>query len=223
MRQIVLDTETTGLETAEGHRVIEIACVELNHRRLTGETFHQYINPEREIDQEAEQIHGISSQFLADKPKFADVATDFIDFIRGAELIIHNAVFDIGFLEHEFKLANIKPANIIDYCQVIDTLKLAKSLHPGQRNSLDALCKRYDVNNQHRDLHGALLDGELLAQVYLRMTGGQSSLSLEQQPNETVRQQTQQQVYQETPLIYANAQELAAHHQLMKMIHPVDA
>lgn len=221
MRQVVLDTETTGLETSAGHRVIEIGCIELNNRRITGNTFHQYINPERDIDQEAEQIHGISQQFLADKPKFAQIVADFIDFIRDVELVIHNADFDVGFLQHEFKLANIKPANIIDYCSVIDTLKLARTLHPGKRNSLDALCKRYQVDNKHREWHGALLDAELLAQVYLSMTGGQSSLFSEQQQSQQVSvQQRQSQNYQQTAVIYATEQELAQHNRLLKMMNP---
>jgi len=179
MRQIVLDTETTGLEPAEGHRIIEIGCVELVDRRLTRNNFHQYLQPDREIDQGAVEVHGITNEFLRDKPRFADIAEDFVSYIRGAELIIHNAPFDVGFLNHELiqRLKDAEP--IADLCLVTDTLTMARSLHPGQRNSLDALCKRYDVDNSQRDLHGALLDAEILADVYLAMTGGQTSLSLE--------------------------------------------
>ena len=178
MRQIVLDTETTGLEPAEGHRIIEIGCVELVDRRLTRNSFHQYLQPDREIDQGAVDVHGITNAFLRDKPRFADIAEDFVGYIRGAELIIHNAPFDVGFLDHELVHRLKRAERIGDLCQVTDTLTMARSLHPGQRNSLDALCKRYDVDNSRRDLHGALLDAEILADVYLAMTGGQTSLSL---------------------------------------------
>jgi DNA polymerase-3 subunit epsilon len=177
MRQIVLDTETTGLEPAEGHRVIEIGCVELVDRRLTDNRFHQYINPEREIDAAAYEVHGISNAMLADKPRFRDVAADLLEFVKGAELIIHNAPFDVGFLNHELTLAGATPvARIEDHCTVVDTLKLARSLHPGQKNDLDSLCRRYGVDNSSRTLHGALLDAEILADVYLAMTGGQTGL-----------------------------------------------
>lgn len=178
MRQIVLDTETTGLEPAEGHRIIEIGCVELLNRRPTGRTFHQYLNPEREIDRAAEDVHGLSNAFLADKPVFRDVAVDFLDFVDGAELVIHNAAFDVGFLDAE--LARLEPAvaPVAERCSVLDTLMLARQAHPGQRNSLDALCKRYGVDNSGRDLHGALLDAQLLAEVFLAMTGGQAELGL---------------------------------------------
>jgi len=176
MRQIVLDTETTGLEPQQGHRIIEIGCVELVNRRLTGRHFHHYINPEREVDQGAIEVHGITNEFLADKPKFAAVVSEFWDFVRGAELVIHNAAFDIGFLNHEF--ARLERAPVTTECTVLDTLALARQKHPGQKNSLDALCKRYGVDNSHRDLHGALLDAEILADVYLLMTGGQTALEL---------------------------------------------
>jgi len=178
MRQIVLDTETTGLEPAEGHRIIEIGCVELIDRRLTRNNFHQYLQPDREIEQGAIEVHGITNELLRDKPRFGDIAEDFIGYIRGAELIIHNAPFDVGFLNHELGLWREGAPGIADLCQVTDTLAMARSLHPGQRNSLDALCKRYDVDNSQRDLHGALLDAEILADVYLAMTGGQVSLLL---------------------------------------------
>ena len=179
MRQIVLDTETTGLEPSEGHRIIEIGCVELIDRRLTGDTYHQYIQPDREIDAGAVEVHGITNESLADKPRFADIADDFLNFIRGAELVIHNAPFDVGFINHEFILLADCPGSVADHCMVLDTLALARRLHPGQRNSLDALCRRYDIDNSQRDLHGALLDAEILADVYLCMTGGQVSLSLD--------------------------------------------
>jgi len=167
-----LDTETTGLEPAEGHRIIEIGCVELVDRRLTRNNFHQYLQPDREIDQGAVQVHGITNEFLRDKPRFADIAEDFLGYVRGAELIIHNAPFDVGFLNHELDLWRKDAQPIGDLCRITDTLVMARSLHPGQRNSLDALCKRYEVNNSQRDLHGALLDAEILADLYLAMSGG---------------------------------------------------
>jgi len=177
MRQIILDTETTGLEPADGHRVIEIGCVELVDRRLSGQHFHQYLNPERDIEDGALEVHGISREFLLDKPVFADVVEEFLAFIKGAELIIHNAPFDIGFLDAELALLG-RGDRMGDHVSVLDTLELARDLHPGQRNSLDALCKRYEVDNSSRSLHGALLDAEILADVYLAMTGGQSDLGL---------------------------------------------
>lgn len=179
MRQIVLDTETTGLETSQGHRIIEIGCVELVDRKLTGRHFHQYINPDREVDAGALEVHGISNEFLADKPRFHQVAQEFFDYIRGAELIIHNAPFDIGFIDYEFSLLGSQsPGVTADHCAIIDTLVMARQKHPGQRNTLDALCQRYAVDNSQRDLHGALLDAEILADVYLLMTGGQTDLML---------------------------------------------
>jgi len=182
MRQIVLDTETTGLEPKE-HKIIEIGCVELVDRRLTGNNFHQYLQPDREIDAGAIEVHGITNEFLADKPRFEDVAQDLIDYLKGGELIIHNAPFDVGFLDAELRRWGQKcgqePLRIDDICLVTDTLVMARKAHPGQRNSLDALCKRYFIDNSHRDLHGALLDSEILSDVYLAMTGGQVSLSLE--------------------------------------------
>jgi DNA polymerase-3 subunit epsilon len=177
MRQIILDTETTGLEPSDGHRVIELGCVELIDRRLTGNHFHQYINPEREIEDGALEVHGISREFLLDKPVFADVVTEFLEFVEGAELIIHNAPFDLGFLDWELSLLQ-RADRMADHVRVLDTLELARDLHPGQRNSLDALCKRYEVDNSSRTLHGALLDAEILAEVYLAMTGGQEDLGL---------------------------------------------
>ncbi|PIE25357.1 MAG: DNA polymerase III subunit epsilon [Neptuniibacter caesariensis] len=177
MRQIVLDTETTGLEPAEGHNIIEIGCVEMFNRRLTGKTYHQYIKPDREVDAEAMQVHGITNEFLEDKPKFHEVMEEFIEFVRGAELIIHNAAFDIGFLDTELERNNY-PEMMESFCLVTDSLILARKKHPGQKNNLDALCKRYGINNSHRELHGALLDSEILADVYLALTGGQTDLSL---------------------------------------------
>lgn len=178
MRQIILDTETTGLEPAEGHRIIEIGCVELLNRRLTGNRFHRYLQPDREIDAGAIAVHGITNEFLADKPRFTEIAADLLQFIRDAELVIHNAAFDVGFLNAELQRAGIQPATVTDYCTVLDTLLLARKIHPGQRNSLDALCKRYEIDNSHRELHGALLDAEILGEVYLAMTGGQTHLVL---------------------------------------------
>jgi DNA polymerase III subunit epsilon len=180
MRQIILDTETTGLEPTRGHRIIEIGCVEMINRRLTGNHFHVYINPQREIDDGAIEVHGITNEYLADKPLFKDIAQDFIDFVNGSELVIHNAPFDIGFLNHELKLLNSSFSVMNDYCTVLDTLVLARQMHPGQKNSLDALCKRYFIDNSQRELHGALLDSEILAEVYLSMTGGQTDLTLVQ-------------------------------------------
>lgn len=180
MRQIVLDTETTGLEAQHGHRIIEIGCVELLHRRLTRKTFHRYINPERPVDEGAVEVHGLTDEFLADKPRYADIVEEFVDFIRGAdEIVIHNAPFDVGFLDAEFGRLDGDWGRVEDYCGVCDSLRLARSLHPGQRNSLDALCRRYEIDNSGRELHGALLDAELLADVYLAMTGGQASLGLD--------------------------------------------
>jgi DNA polymerase-3 subunit epsilon len=178
-RQIVLDTETTGLEPSQGHRVIEIGCVELINRRLTGNNYHQYLQPDREIDEGALQVHGISNEFLKDKPRFNDIVDDLMNYLKGAELVIHNAPFDVSFLDHELKLSGEQYGLINEHCTVIDTLVMARKMHPGQKNNLDALCKRYDVNNSQRDLHGALLDAEILSDVYLRMTGGQVGLALD--------------------------------------------
>ncbi len=183
MRQVVLDTETTGLEPERGHRIIEIGCVEIVNRRTTGRTFHQYLNPERDIDYGAETVHGLTLAKLADKPRFAQVADELLQFIGGAELLIHNAAFDVAFIEHELRMLaealGRAPQLIAQLCRVSCTLTLAREMHPGQRNSLDALCKRYEIENAHRTLHGALLDARLLADVYLAMTGGQSAFLLE--------------------------------------------
>jgi DNA polymerase-3 subunit epsilon len=179
MRQVVLDTETTGLETSQDHRIIEIGCVELIDRRITDNHWHFYINPEREIDAGAFAVHGINSESLQDKPLFADVAQDFADYIKGAELIIHNATFDVGFLDHEFAKLDGEGTRIRAICSVLDTLVMARQKHPGQKNNLDALCRRYFIDNSQRSLHGALLDARILADVYLAMTGGQTALSLD--------------------------------------------
>ncbi|HTU65128.1 MAG TPA: DNA polymerase III subunit epsilon [Steroidobacteraceae bacterium] len=179
MRQIVFDTETTGLEHAAGHRIIEVGCVEIVNRRLTGRKFHRYVNPERDIDAGALAVHGIGPAQLKDAPKFAEIAEELIAFVSGAELIIHNAPFDVGFVDAELARLPGTPRTLASLCRVLDTLALARALHPGQRNSLDALCKRYSVDNSKRDLHGALLDAGILVDVYLAMTGGQSALALD--------------------------------------------
>ncbi|MCF6194514.1 MAG: DNA polymerase III subunit epsilon [Kangiellaceae bacterium] len=178
MRQIILDTETTGLEPTRGHKIIEIGCVEMVNRKLTGNHYHVYINPQREIDEGAIEVHGITNEFLQDKPLFKDIVDDFLEYVKGAELVIHNAPFDIGFLDHELKKLSSNRGKMEDFCSVLDTLVLARQMHPGQKNSLDALCKRYFIDNSHRELHGALLDSEILAEVYLGMTGGQTDLTL---------------------------------------------
>ncbi len=181
MRQIILDTETTGLEPKQGHRIIEIGCVEVVNRRKTDRMFHQYLNPQRVIEDGAFDVHGLSNEFLADKPLFGDIAQDLIDFVRDSEVIIHNAPFDIAFIDAELKRLGRQWGQFENYCRVIDTLPMARELHPGQKNSLDALCARYNVDNSQRELHGALLDAQILLDVYLLMTGGQTSLSLEEE------------------------------------------
>lgn len=234
MRQIMLDTETTGLDPAEGHRIIEIGCVELVNRRLTGNTYHQYLNPGREIDAAAIEVHGLTNEFLADKPRFADVAQDFLDFVRGAELVIHNAPFDVGFLNHEFmRLAEeggrpvLRPDDpaaagsvlmrIDDLCAITDSLALARSLRPGQKNDLDSLCRHYGVDNSQRTLHGALLDAEILADVYLAMTGGQTALFDDARDGTAAAAAVQSEIRRivvargALPVIAPTAEELAAH------------
>jgi DNA polymerase-3 subunit epsilon len=215
MRQIVLDTETTGLEPAEGHRIIEIGCVEILHRRPTGRTFHQYLNPERDIDRAAEDVHGLSRAFLADKPRFGDVAAEFLAFIDGAELVIHNAAFDVGFLDAELARLDPPPPPVATTCGILDTLMLARQLHPGQRQSLDALCKRYSVDNSGRDLHGALLDAQLLAEVFLAMTGGQAELGLAAESGSAGTGRKRRRKINRKDLVlvvqHATAEELAAH------------
>jgi len=190
MRQVILDTETTGLEASAGHRIIEIGCVELINRRSTGNRFHRYLNPDRAVDEGAREVHGIHDDFLAEQPRFAEVAEEFLHFVGDAQLVIHNADFDIGFINHELDRIPGCPSDIREHCDVLDTLALARKMHPGQRNSLDALCKRYAIDNSRRELHGALLDAQILADVYLTMTGGQASLSLEgQQPSASAASQ----------------------------------
>ncbi|TAK56249.1 MAG: DNA polymerase III subunit epsilon [Gammaproteobacteria bacterium] len=220
MRQIVLDTETTGLEVGDGHRIIEIGCVELHNRRATGRTWHRYLQPDRQVDAGALAVHGITSDFLAAQPRFADVAAELIEFIRGAELVIHNAPFDVGFLDAE--LARLPAATTVTaLCGVVDTLALARRMHPGQRNSLDALCRRYRVDASGRDLHGALLDARLLAEVYLTMTGGQAALGLEAEPaggTAIGRRRRQARGKVAIPVIAPDAAELAAHEAVLAAI-----
>lgn len=221
MRQIVLDTETTGIGAEQGHRVIEIGCVELMNRKLTGKHFHVYLNPQREIDEGAFKVHGISTAFLQDKPLFKDVLPDFLAFIDHAELIIHNATFDVGFLNAEFTRA--KWTKRLDaHCTVFDTLAFARKKHPGQRNSLDALCKRYDVDNTNRQLHGALLDAEILALVYLAMTGGQSKLFMDEEPlsvsTTTLSNQTIASLTSLSPVIVAGDDELSRHNDFIQFL-----
>ncbi len=225
MRQVVLDTETTGLSPQHGHKLTEVGCVEIIDRKITGRTFQSHINPERELDERAAQITGLSYAMLKDKPKFAQIADDLVAFIGDAELIIHNASFDLGFLVHEFNFIKHPWGNIIQELDIIDTLILARELHPGQRNSLDALCKRYDIDNSHRNYHGALLDSEILARVYLAMTAGQTTLDLENAPtaqneyDQTIMVQGNQAARDYTlEIIYANEQEQAAHAAMMALI-----
>lgn len=220
MRQIVLDTETTGLEVEQGHRIIEIGCVELLNRRRTNRTYHRYLFPDREIDSAAEQVHGISQEMLGDQPRFGEIAEDFLEFITGAELVIHNADFDLGFLANEFRLAGYSGSIPQDRCAVVDTLALARRLHPGQRNNLDALCKRYGVDNSVRDYHGALLDAHLLAAVFLAMTGGQASLSLDEASTSTAQSGSIQfdRAGLNLPVLRATQEELEAHERQMDLL-----
>lgn len=224
MRQIILDTETTGLKPQDGHRIIEIGCVELVDRKLTGNHFHEYINPDREVDPGALAVHGISNEFLSDKPRFNEVVKAFIDFVSGAELVIHNAPFDVGFLNHELKLLRGGYHAITHYCTVTDTLKLARQLHIGQRNSLDALCKRYGVDNTNRELHGALLDADLLAQVYLAMTGGQGSFfdalteRVDSKSTALASNKTEAVQYDKLTVIKADEDELKSHKNYLQML-----
>jgi len=223
MRQIVLDTETTGLEVAQGHRIIEIGGVELINRKLTGNHFHQYLNPQREIDAGAMEVHGITNEFLEDKPLFEEIAEQFLSFIRGAELVIHNAPFDIAFIDNELQNLNKGYPLTREICGVVDTVIMARRKHPGQKNNLDALCKRYHVDNSQRDLHGALLDAEILADVYLAMTGGQTALSLSSEESRANREGKL-----EAPafsrdraaltVIKATTEELAAHEKQLQRI-----
>ncbi|MBE0368894.1 DNA polymerase III subunit epsilon [Pseudoalteromonas sp. MMG013] len=223
-RQIVLDTETTGIDPKSGHRIIEIGCVELVNRRLTGNNFHVYINPQRSIEEEAIDVHGITNEFLKGKPLFQDVAHEFFEFIKGAELVIHNAPFDVGFMDHEFAMLNQGYPLTHDYCEVLDTLVMARDLHPGQKNNLDALCRRYDIDNAKRTLHGALLDSEILADVYLGMTGGQKKLNLAS-GNETGGNKQQGDIIrlsadrQPLKVILASADEVVAHEERLKVVN----
>lgn len=221
MRQIVLDTETTGISHEQGHRVIEIGCVELIDRKLTGNHYHVYLNPQREVDEGAFRVHGISNEFLQDKPLFQEVVSEFLQFVGGAELIIHNAVFDMGFLNSELKHINWKK-KLEEYCDVFDTLVFAREKHPGQRNNLDALCKRYSIDNSNRQFHGALLDAEILAFVYLAMTGGQTSLFAEtDNSNNTAIVETQEWAplnLDDPVIIRANEQELGQHQDFLEFL-----
>jgi len=223
MRQIALDTETTGLDPSQGHRIIEIGCVELLNRRPTGNRFHYYLQPDRQIDPGAIAVHGITSEFLADKPRFGDIVQSFLDFIREAEVIIHNASFDVGFLDYELSLLGRPHGQTQDYCRVLDTLEMARRRFPGQRNALDALCKRYNIDNSQRTLHGALLDAQILADVYLAMTGGQADLSLEADPAQ--RQQAKADLRKSLPgerpplrVLRATAEERAAHERYLDLL-----
>jgi DNA polymerase III subunit epsilon len=223
MRQVVLDTETTGLEPEAGHRIIEIGCVEIVNRRPTNNRFHRYVNPGRAVDAGALQVHGIENDFLATQPRFAEVAQDFLAFVKGAELVIHNADFDVNFINHELGRLEGVPHEIRDCCGVLDTLVLARRMHPGQRNSLDALAKRYSVDNSKRDLHGALLDAQILTDIYLSMTGGQVSLLLDNQEQRAAvaGPQLEQRVARnglDLVVYEATAEELAAHEALLAKI-----
>ena len=219
MRQIVLDTETTGLDPRQGHRIIEVACIEMVNRRLTGHHLHKYTNPEREIDEGAQAVHGITLEFLADKPKFADIVDEFLEFINGAKLIIHNAPFDLGFLNAELRRLDRVPVETV--CnRVTDTLKMAKELHPGKRNNLNALCDRYEIDNSSRTLHGALLDTELLADVFLAMTRGQNTLMIEPDAEARPQLEADGSVRERKPLLVrrASAEELAEHDRVLGLI-----
>jgi DNA polymerase III subunit epsilon len=225
MRQIVLDTETTGLETSQDHRIIEIGCVEMVNRKLTGRHYHQYINPQRKVDEGAMEVHGITDQFLEDKPTYDAIAADFMAFVDGADLIIHNAPFDIGFINHEVGKLSGRNKSIESGCKIIDTLALARQKHPGQKNNLDALCKRYGVDNSQRDLHGALLDAEILADVYLLMTGGQVNLNINDQSASDSGEMNQASNIRRLPagrpalrIITANEDELASHEKKLDSI-----
>ena len=223
MRQIVLDTETTGLSTAQGHRIIEIGCLELVNRRLTGREFHCFLNPDRDIDAGAERIHGISRDDLETEPRFPEIVDDFLEFLGGAEVIIHNAEFDVGFIEHELTLMKHAQPKITEHATVLDTLTLARKIHPGQRNSLDALCKRYEVDASQRDVHGALIDSELLAHVYLAMTGGQTALSLDVEDaavsdGEVATAVTHEAGSHKLVVLRADKDELAAHEVMLEKL-----
>lgn len=224
LRQIVLDTETTGLRIEDGHRIIEIGCIELIDRKFTGKKFHQFINPEREVEAGALAVHGITNHFLQDKPTFSQIVDEFFAFVAGAELIIHNAPFDVGFINYELLLLEYSCQNLLDHCSIIDTLALARKQYAGQRNSLDALCKRLQIDNSKRDLHGALLDAHLLAQVYLNMTGGQGSffddIALNQNLQNAKDHEAQQlnKVSYQVPILTASEQELLEHENYLQLM-----
>jgi len=222
MRQIVLDTETTGLEVAQGHRVIEVGCIELKDRRPTGRSFHKYVCPDREVDPGALAVHGITNEFLATQPRFPDIAEELVEFIRDAELVIHNAAFDVGFLDAEFARVGSPARRVSELCGVLDTLLLARRLHPGQRNTLDALCRRYGVDNSRRDLHGALLDARILSEVYLAMTGGQAALTLEADQSGHRSDQAAARLIDRSglriPVVRATGDELQAHERALDAI-----
>src|SRR5215471_3928852 len=223
MRQVVLDTETTGLEPEAGHRIIEIGCIELVNRRLTSRRFHRYVNPGRPVDRAAVDVHGIEDDFLAKQPRFAEVAREFLEFVNGAELVIHNADFDVEFINHELRRLDGAPREIRDCCGVLDTLALARRLHPGQRNSLDALAKRYSVDNSKRELHGALLDAQILTDIYLLMTGGQATLLLDSSEGvgvagASLADERIDRTGLELPVLLASGDELAAHDALLAKI-----
>ncbi|AGI27055.1 DNA polymerase III subunit epsilon [Candidatus Portiera aleyrodidarum] len=215
MRQVILDTETTGINYTYGHRLIELGCIEMINRKFTGKIFHKYINPERIIDHNAIAIHGITNDFLIDKPVFSKIADSFWKFIKGSELIMHNAEFDIGFIDYEFSICNIKNhiGPVKSNCKIIDTLKLARKIHPGQRNSIDKLCKRYNIDNRHRHVHGALLDAEILSEIYLAMTGGQVILNLK---NIETKKKLKSLKKSKLKIIYPVTKELLEHRENIK-------
>lgn len=218
-RQIILDTETTGLSPKNGDRIIEVGCVEVINRKLTGQVFHEYINPDMEVSYGAYQVHGISTEFLQDKPRFLQIAPQLKEFLLGAELVIHNAPFDVGFLEHEFSLIDDEFQNLDQYCTILDTLQLARQKHPGQKNNLDALCKRYHIDNSRRDKHGALLDAEILAELYLMMTGGQTTMALDvaQSEEKSVEIKETKEII-DLPVIKADEAALKSHQEYLEMI-----
>ncbi len=222
MRQIVLDTETTGLSVKHGHRIIEIGCIELVNRRTTGREFHRFLNPDRDIDEGAQRVHGISREDLETAPRFPEIVDELLEFLKDAELVIHNADFDVGFIEHELKLMKHARPKVTDHATVLDTLKIARKMHPGQRNSLDALCKRYDVDASKRNVHGALIDADLLARVYLAMTGGQSKLSLDEEAgaSSSARSAAENGNGRDLKLVVitATAEEVAAHEAIVEKI-----
>jgi len=222
MKQVVLDTETTGLDPTQGHRIVEIGCVEIEDRKLTGRNFQVYLNPKREIDEAAMEVHGLTPEFLSDKPEFSEIYQEFCNFVEGSEVIIHNAPFDTAFIDSELNKLRLQKNKLNEYCTILDTLVLARDKHPGQRNSLDALCKRYDINNSHRGLHGALLDAEILADVYLAMTSGQSSLSLREDRNINQNEGYSKSTKFKAANILvhqASIEELDAHNNRLKDIH----